>query len=228
MHNLNILIIEDESILALGLSMKLQNLGCNVVDYVTNIEDAKRVICKNDNINLLLLDINLNDLQDGIEFYSELKIDIPLIYITAYSDEKTITRAVLTNPMGYLTKPVNEKELFALTKIASLRLLKKSPQKLSSVTVIDKDYSYDTQHNILYCKNEQIPIYGKMALLLHMLVVANGKYIPFSILEEEIYRDAVPSSSSLRTLVYRLRLKFENDMFDTKRGCGVRIKFNSR
>lgn len=114
MSEVKILIVEDERILALGLKKKLEKLGFKVTDAVSTGEDAIESV-KADKPDLILMDIVLKGEMDGIEA-AKLIINlhnIPIIYLTAYADDKTIERAVKTYPYGYLMKPYQERELKA-------------------------------------------------------------------------------------------------------------------
>lgn len=114
MSEVKILIVEDERILALGLKKKLEKLGFKVTDAVSTGENAIESV-KADKPDLILMDIVLKGEMDGIEA-AKLIINlhnIPIIYLTAYADDKTIERAVKTYPYGYLMKPYQERELKA-------------------------------------------------------------------------------------------------------------------
>jgi CheY-like chemotaxis protein len=101
-----ILVVEDEVIVAKDLQKKLQNLGYDVPDVSFSGEDAikKAAAMKPD---LVLMDIMLKGKQDGVETAEQVrtKFDIPVIYLTAYSDEITLHRAKISEPYGYVLKP---------------------------------------------------------------------------------------------------------------------------
>lgn len=107
-----ILVVEDENIVGADLKQTLLKLNYQVVDLVRNGEDAinKALDKKPD---LILMDIMLNGNITGIEAANAIKqeIDVPVIYLTAYADEKTIQNAKLTDPFGYVLKPFDERTL---------------------------------------------------------------------------------------------------------------------
>lgn len=223
MKDLNILIVEDESLLALNLSLQLKEDGLNVVDYATNVESALQTIQQNKKINLLIMDIHLNDSLDGIDLYKKLDRKIPVIYLTAYTDDATLDKAIATQPLGYLVKPLNEKELLALLKLAALQATKNTKLNTSLIKLAH-NYTFDMQHNILFHNENRVKINGKKLQLLKLLVEAKGEYIPFEIIEDELYKENPPSESSLRTLVYRLRTELQYEMIETKRAYGIRLR----
>lgn len=109
---INILIVEDESIVALDIQDKVEHLGYNVLAVVSSgekaIEEVKKV-----QPDLMLMDIMLKGDLDGIETARRVRahFDIPIIYLTAHSDRQTLERAKITGPFGYLVKPFVDSEL---------------------------------------------------------------------------------------------------------------------
>jgi signal transduction histidine kinase len=112
MESINILLCEDERLFALELEERLQGLGHKVVAVASNaaaaIEKARE--CHPD---LALMDMHLEDDSSGSDaakiLQTELKI--PSIYLTAYADEATVSKARQTRPLAYLTKPVRDLDL---------------------------------------------------------------------------------------------------------------------
>ena len=107
-----ILIVEDEQIIAEDLKETLKNIGFEDCLIENSAEQALEII-KKQKPDLIIIDIKLTGEMDGIELAENInKIeDIPVIYFTAYSDEKVIEKAMATKPVAYLIKPVVEKEL---------------------------------------------------------------------------------------------------------------------
>ncbi len=122
MKNVKIVIVEDEAIVAKDLRNRLQKFGYIVSGIASSGQEAinkSLEFCP----DLVLMDIRLKGIMDGIEAAHEIHkyLDIPIIYLTAYADDKTLDRAKVTEPFGYLLKPFKERELqinieIALTK----------------------------------------------------------------------------------------------------------------
>ncbi len=114
MEYLRILIAEDEGIVALDLRYSLEAMGSQVVGVVSSGRDAI-FLAEKYKPDLVLMDIRLQGEMDGIEAASEIlsNFQIPVIYLTAMADKKTIQRAMATNPNGFITKPFSEQELRA-------------------------------------------------------------------------------------------------------------------
>ena len=128
MAEATVLIVEDEGILAIGLKKKLEKLGYNVPAIASSGNEAIDLAakCRPD---LILMDIVLKGEMDGIEAADKIRstLKIPVIYLTAYSDEDTVKRAMVTEPFGYLVKPYNDRDL----QIAlEMTLYKQSMEKL--------------------------------------------------------------------------------------------------
>lgn len=114
-----ILIVEDENIVALDIKKRLFNLGFEIVDILSSGEKAVEKILEY-NPHLILMDIMLKGEMDGIDAAHEIKkvLNIPIIYLTAYTDKNTIKRAKITEPFGYISKPFGENDLHAAIEMA--------------------------------------------------------------------------------------------------------------
>lgn len=112
MSEINVLIVEDESIVAMGLEQDLKKLGYQISDVVSNGLDAIEKAGKN-NPDIVLMDIKLEGDMDGIQAAETIRKQfmIPVVYLTAYADEETIQRAKITEPYGYIVKPYQEREI---------------------------------------------------------------------------------------------------------------------
>lgn len=109
---MRILIVEDDMIIAANLSLQLTSLGYEVTGIESRGEEAITHAIKN-TPDILLLDINLKGKIDGIETAKEIQKhqDIPIIYLTANSDEATFEKAKSTHPKAFITKPFNRLNL---------------------------------------------------------------------------------------------------------------------
>lgn len=114
-----LLIVEDEIIIAEDLQRRLERLGYEVVGIASSGEEAINIV-KEKTPDLILMDIIIQGKMDGIETANNIKymFDIPIIYLTAFSDEETLKRAKITEPFGYMVKPYRERELSITIEIA--------------------------------------------------------------------------------------------------------------
>ncbi|MBN1326485.1 MAG: response regulator [Candidatus Cloacimonetes bacterium] len=114
-----ILIVEDEIIIAKDIELKLLSLGYEVIALCTSGDQAIEVTLS-EKPDLILMDINLQGNLDGIQVaqFIQAKVLIPVIYLTSYSDDLTLQRAKITNPLGYIIKPFDERELHTSIELA--------------------------------------------------------------------------------------------------------------
>ncbi|MBL0728543.1 PAS domain S-box protein [Piscinibacter sp. HJYY11] len=115
----SILIVEDEAVVALDLKMQLEDLGYTVVGIADDAEQAVALATKH-RPSLALMDIQLKGSVDGVEVAAQLRrqMDLPVIFLTSFSDAQTVRRAAGTAPYGYLTKPFQIKEVAAGVEVA--------------------------------------------------------------------------------------------------------------
>ncbi|OLP17955.1 hypothetical protein BST81_12950 [Leptolyngbya sp. 'hensonii'] len=115
----NILIVEDELLIAHNLARSLKKLGYQIVDVVSSGDAAiqSAAIKKPD---LVLMDIVIKGELDGIETAAKIRqsYDIPIVFITAYADDETLGRAAEVSAYGYILKPFKEKEVHIVIKMA--------------------------------------------------------------------------------------------------------------
>ncbi|MDH5656001.1 MAG: response regulator [Spirochaetia bacterium] len=118
-ENKNILIVEDEAIIALELENKLTQFGYNVIGKAHSSDSAVKK-AEEKKPDLIMMDINLGKGASGIETAEIIKekMNVPIIFLTAYADEETIQNAKNASPYGYLTKPFRETELKATIEMA--------------------------------------------------------------------------------------------------------------
>lgn len=117
-ESINILVVEDETIIAMEIQDRLVRLGYNVSGIITSGEDAVKKVSKL-KPDLVLMDIMLEGKMDGIQAAELIRenFDIPVVYVSAYSDEDTLQRAKITEPYGYILKPLEERELQTIIEI---------------------------------------------------------------------------------------------------------------
>ncbi len=114
-----ILIVEDESIVAFNIQNRLKGLGYAVVAVSPSGEAAIQLAAQH-HPDLVLMDIRLKGSIDGIEAAAQIRsrFQIPVVYLTAYTDEETLNRAKLTQPYGYILKPFESRDLCTTIEVA--------------------------------------------------------------------------------------------------------------
>lgn len=119
MDKADILIVEDEQITMLDIRDMIENLGYSVPAVADSSDEALEALEEHP-IDLVLMDIRLNGGMSGIEVAEVVneRFEIPVIYLTAHSDEKTIERSKPTRPAGFLVKPITEADLRSAIEMA--------------------------------------------------------------------------------------------------------------
>lgn len=116
---MQILIVEDEYVLAANLKEILESLGYGILGMVSSAAAATEM-ATGSRPNLVLMDIRLQGDMDGVEAAEHIwnQLQIPVIYVTGHSDRNTVDRAKMTFPFGYILKPVKRNELYVAIEIA--------------------------------------------------------------------------------------------------------------
>jgi PAS domain S-box-containing protein len=138
MTTARILVVEDERIIARGIEKRLKVLGYTLAGLVASGEEAIQ-FAVDSQPDLILMDINLGVGIDGVEAADRIRkrLDVPVVFLTAFSDDATIQRAKVTEPFGYILKPFDDKDLqtaieIGLHKHKAERLLRENEQWLAA------------------------------------------------------------------------------------------------
>ncbi|MBS1230827.1 MAG: hypothetical protein H6R17_4104 [Proteobacteria bacterium] len=120
----NLMLVEDERVVAFDLKRQLQGFGYRVDAVVASGEQAiSQVDAAPERPDLVLMDIHLEGRLDGIEAATEIRARhrIPVVFLTAYAEDDTLRRALASRPFGYLVKPCEGRELHATIQMALAR-----------------------------------------------------------------------------------------------------------
>jgi len=183
MAEINVMIVEDELITAEAIAVLLKKLNYNPIAIVSSGEEAISKI-KSLNLDLVLMDIILSGTMDGIETANIINTNynIPIIFITAYGDKKTLNRAKLSEPYGYIVKPItNEDDLLPTIELAMYnhqvkKKLKKGSEKFEQIKQLIQPEKYTFSRNNLEQANEEdidtlleIDVFGEKINLVEWL-----------------------------------------------------------
>jgi signal transduction histidine kinase len=116
---MKVVVVEDERVVAKDLCVQLAQLGVEVSGIASSAEMAIQLVeqCSPD---LVLMDIHLKGEMDGIDAAAVIRqrFDVPTVYLTAHSDDGTLRRARETEPLGYIVKPISERDLRVTMEMA--------------------------------------------------------------------------------------------------------------
>ena len=135
MRSARILIVEDNRIVARDIERQLMRIGHSVVGMTGRGEDALQLALSTQP-ELVLMDIRLEGTVDGVDAAEQIRrhCHVPVVFLTAYADDETVGRASLTEPFGYLLKPLEDTQLrtvieMALYKHGAERKLRESERR---------------------------------------------------------------------------------------------------
>lgn len=192
MSKINILVVEDESIVSKDIQNSLRKLGYNVAAAVDTGE-AAILAAEQHKPELVLMDIMLKGQLTGIEAADQIRqrFDIPVIYLTAYADEGTLAKAKITEPYGYILKPFKEIDLHTTIEMALYKHGKESQVRkerdLYSSIVADKNTadSIFVKSNSRLVKVKTADILYVEALKDYVIIfTADGKYTVHSTMKD--------------------------------------------
>lgn len=248
MNKYNITIVEDDEITALNLKLSLQKHGYTVFDTCDNATTAKNKIAIRIP-DILIIDISLQESNDGIELAKTIKkkYNIPFIYLTSYSDDYIISQAKKTEPYGYIVKPFDPSSLHAtiqmalfkyelenerkeninLLKIDKVNLEKLLYSKRASdkpIVPFGEEYHLDISINETFYQGKKIKLTKKENAFLRLLVAQLGLVVSFDQAMNYVWEETGATENSVRTLVWRLRNKLETDIIKNASGIGYYIE----
>jgi diguanylate cyclase (GGDEF)-like protein/PAS domain S-box-containing protein len=226
MDKIRILIVEDEGLIARDIENMVKNAGYEICDVVSSGQDAIESAEKHQP-DLILMDIILRGDIDGVEAAERIRehFNIPVIYLTAHTDENTLERAKLTEPQGYTLKPVEQKELLTVIEMALYKhqlemKLREREAWLSTllqsigegVIATDKAGSITFMNpiaEILTGWHQEESIAKPLPSILHLVDEESGKLIKISIPELLSQKTRNPVNGNVQIVNYEDKIPIE-------------------
>ena len=250
MNKIKILIVEDESIIALNLKETLIELGYEPCGIAPNKCKTIALLEKGIQPDLILMDIYLKGPTTGIELAKELKItmpEVPVIFLTANSELATIKEASKAFSYGYIIKPYKKPSLHAAIEVAIAKVNEdnKKREKLDAIENINKTlehqltvnrdknhrtvqlkygYLYDKETNILYYGDEPVKLTSKEKSNIDLLCNSAGHFISQEQMEYAIWQDEPAGYAAFRSVLFRLRSKVHKDLITNQNNTGYKIE----
>lgn len=250
MKKIKILIVEDESIIAMNLKETLIELGYEPCGIAPNKCKTLAILEKGVVPDLILMDIYLKGPTTGIELAKELKVtlpQVPVIFLTANSEVSTIKKASETLAYGYILKPYKKSHLHAAIEVALEKCKddNKKDTQLSAIENINKTlshqleitreqksrtiklkhgYLFDKEKDILYYGDEPVKLTKKETQIIKILCNSAGYYVSQEQLEYAIWQDEPAGYAAFRSILFRLRNKLHKDLITTQNNTGYKIE----
>ncbi len=241
----DIMIVEDDEVTATHLKFSLQKLGYKVVAIAEDTLQARNK-AKIYQPDLVLLDISLNEAEDGIVFARFLNdvCHIPFIYLSSHTEEAFIQNASYTKPYGYIVKPFEANTLHTTIQMAlaqfkmhqeqlqTIENLHEKNRELEKIEAISGSgdivslhnaYRFDMKRKELYQGEALIKLTKNEKLCLYLLILNRDHVVSFEQLEQYIWEDGSATENSVRTLVWRLRSKLEHELIENVSGQGYKL-----
>ena len=220
---MNLLIIEDDEAIRMGLTYYLEQESFNVLEA----KNAKIGLDLYDNdIDIVLLDINLPD-KNGFDLFKELKAkkDVPIIFLTANDLEVSIVRGLDMGADDYITKPFKARELISRIK----NVLKRNNKNNSNIIKI-KDITIDLNQAKVFKNNIDVMLTAlEYKILLTLALNPNVVFTREKILADiwDVNEEYV-NDNTLTVYIKRIREKIEDNptaprIIETVRGVGYKI-----
>ncbi|MBF0508862.1 MAG: response regulator [Deltaproteobacteria bacterium] len=153
-HSAKIMIVDDEAVIALRLKKALSAVGYDVVGTASSGVQAVE-LARHFRPDVILMDIVMPGRLDGIAAAELIKseLDIPIIFLTAYSADQFVEKAKLTEPFGFIVKPFHDSELKAAIEVAVYkkgmeRRLRKSKEELETTNLELEQFAYVVSHDL--------------------------------------------------------------------------------
>ena len=209
MSKADILIVEDESIVASEIEIYLAGEGYHIVDVCSSADEAYDAAIGN-HVDLILMDIALIE-SSGIEASRRIKEvkDVPIIFLTAFMDEETIDRAIEVHPVAYLTKPFSYLELTTAIKIG-LKQTQEADALPDGAIKIDQEFTFSPLSSELIHCHEPIRLTKKEKVLLQLFLDKPNQLISNELIEYTVWEDKVVNDNARRVLISRLRSKLKH------------------
>lgn len=222
MEKSNILIVEDDESVALGLTDIFNGSG-HEADWC---KDSRKVleILKNQRVDLIVLDVNLGD-ENGYDLCKKIReiSDIPVLFLTAYQSEMDVVRGFKVGGDDYITKPFRMQEL-----IVRVQALLRRGKRIGGLRIVSGELTYDMEKHQIFQEQAALDLTPIELQLAKCLLLG----WPYTLSRENIFYEvwdkdaAYVDENTLSVNISRLRDKLGtfqgNSYIETVRGIGYR------
>ena len=218
----NVLIIEDESIIAIELEQIVTKTGMNVLKKATTKNIALECI-KNNHIDIAFLDINLSGDFEGIDIAHYIMHESPttsIIFITSYTDELILKAISDIDFSAYLIKPFKLEEIEVALNLEKIKLEKSD----LVLTPLINGYTFNKVNSDLFYEKKLISLTKKERVLIKFLAEHQGQILTYESIDDFVWSGDDVNDNQRRNLIYKLNKKLPQKLISTAQGIGYYIK----
>ncbi len=219
---MKILILEDETVLALSMQEYLEDCGYEVTCF-SNSDEAYDASYEQ-SYDLYLLDVKVGGEKNGFEMLEELRKDgdkTPAIFITSLTEIEDLSRGYECGACDYIRKPFDLAELkLRVEQVVKTHCFSSNDEQIE----LPNGYIYDVKKMKLLLNGEGIKLGKTETKILELLIKQRGSVVGCEMFWEEVWGEWV-ASANIRVQVGNLRKKLEKDFIKNVRGVGYSIDF---
>lgn len=215
LKQLNLLMVDDNH----RIHAELYSLFSPMFKSITIAQDAEKAMehYVHSNIDIIISDIKMPG-ADGLSFIEDIRAmnaSIPIIIISAHTDKDYLLRAANLQVDGYITKPLNFKNLEAALGRAVFRLAHRTkPFQISAST------NYHPLYKTLHVDGVEVSLGNKECLLLELLINNSHRVVSKKEIHDAVWPNEVVSESALKNLLGELRKKLNDNVIKNRHGLG--------
>ena len=215
LKNLNLLFVDDNS----RISAEIYTLFSTIFKTISLAHDAASAIkiCEAQMIDIIITDIEMPGM-DGLSFVEHIRqtnTSIPIIILSAHTDNDYLFRAANLQIDGYITKPLNFKKLEQTLAKSAKRL-----EHLVSSINISNNITYHPLNKMLEVDSKEVSLGNKEYLLLELLLHKQHRIVSKQEIQESVWPNDLMSESALKNLLGELRKKLKYDIIKNQPARG--------
>lgn len=219
------LIVEDETITSRFIREIIEDQGYDVAGSAKSAAEARKLLAQH-RIDIIIMDINIQGSEDGIQFARSLNEQTAIIYTSAYSDSQTLHEAAATMPYGILVKPFKDTDLIAALVLAVSRLKKEYPDAEKSCEKKKEltECWIDEENTRLHWYSQIIELSKNETCAMKLFLSKPDVPVTLEELRYAIWGEKSIGDSTIRELINRIRNKVDGLFIENIYGTGYILK----
>ncbi|MEA3384003.1 MAG: response regulator [Campylobacterota bacterium] len=219
LKNKNLLFLEDNLQFA-KTTVKLLELYFQDVIHCSTIQDALDIY-ENQDIDLIISDLKVDDgiALDFLKEIRETNLEIPLVVLSGFKDEKFLLEAMPLGLTSYEIKPISFERFGILLNKISYRF----ERYCNDIIIIKENIFYNKNKKVIIKNNQEIQLSKKEAMFVELLIKNKNRITTKDEVSQYVWDDEQMSESALKNLLLRIRKKVDKDIFKTLSKIGYKL-----